>query len=98
MSAQASVGRRAQTKGVSMHPNELEDVRTIEDLTGVGFSEMYHRHLAPQVSAAAQLLVEARDAGMKLDRSRLKSEWDLTATAQDIASLYAEDSELTLGE
>jgi len=98
MSASTSVGRRAQTKGVSMHPHELEDVRTIEHLTGVGFSEMYHRHLAPQVSAAAQLLVEARDAGMELDRARLRSEWDLTATAQDIASLYAKESELTLGD
>lgn len=98
MPAQTSVGRRAQTKGVSMHPHELEDVRTIEDLTGVGFSEMYHRHLAPRVSAAAQLLVEARDAGMELDRSRLESEWDLAATAEDIASLSVEESELTLGE
>ena len=65
---------------------------------GVGFSGMYHRHLAPQVNAAAQLLLEARDAGMELDRSRLRSEWDLTATAEDIAALYAEESELTLGE
>lgn len=81
-----------------MHPHELEDVRTIEELTGVGFSEMYHRHLAPQVSAAAQVLVEARDAGMELDRARLQSEWDLTATAQGIASLHAEGSELTLGD
>lgn len=53
MSAQTSGGRRAQTKGVSMHPHELDDVRTIEELT---------------------------------------------TTAQDLASLYAEESELTLGE
>lgn len=98
MSAQTPVGRRAQTKGVSMHPHELDDVRTIENLTGVGFSEMYHRHLAPQVNAAAQLLVEARDAGMELDRSRLKTEWDLTATAAEIASRYVAESELALGE
>ncbi len=98
MSAETSVGRRARTKGVSMHPHELDAVRTIEDLTGVGFSEMYHRHLAPRVNAAAQLLLEARDAGMELDRSRLESEWDLAATAEDIASLSAEESELTLGE
>ena len=81
-----------------MHPHELDDVRTIEDLAGVGFSEVYHRHLAPQVHAAAQLLVEARDADVELDRTRLRTEWSLTATAEDIAALYAEASELTLGE
>ncbi len=91
-------GRRAQTKGVSMHPHELEDVRAIEELTGVGFSEMYHRHLAPQVHAAAQLLVEVRDAGMELDRARLRTEWDVTSSPADLASLYTEESELTLGE
>jgi hypothetical protein len=48
----------------------------------------------PQVRAAAQLLIEARDAGMELDRSRLQSESDLTATTQDIASLPAEESDL----
>lgn len=81
-----------------MHPHELEDARTVEELTGVGFSELYHRHLAPQVHAAAGLLREARDAGMELDRSRLRNEWDLTVSSEDLAALYAEESELTLGE
>jgi hypothetical protein len=98
MTVPATAGRRAQTKGVSMHPNELEDVRTIEELTGVGFSEMYHRHLAPQVHAAAQLLVEARDDGVELDRARLRTEWDLSTSAEELVALYGEESELTLGE
>jgi len=98
MSATTNPGRRAQTKGVSMHPHELEDVRAIEELTGVGFSELYHRHLAPQVHAALQVLNEAREAGMELDRARLRIEWDLAASPTDLESLYAEGSELTLGE
>lgn len=98
MATQTSGGRRAQTKGVSMHPHELEDVRVIEELAGVGFSEMYHRHLAPQVHAAAEVLIEARDAGLQLDRSRLQSEWALTSTAEALTTLYVAESELALGD
>jgi glycogen synthase len=81
-----------------MLPHEVEDVRTIESLTGVGFSELYHRHLAPQVHAAAELLRATRDAGMELDRARLRTEWSIAASADDLAALYREESELTLGE
>jgi len=81
-----------------MHPHELDDVRTIEELTGVGFSQLYHRHLAPQVHAAAQLLLDARDAGLQLDRTRLLTEWDLTTSPSELFALYGEESELSLGE
>ncbi len=91
-------GRTAQTKGVSMLPEELADARVVEALTGVGFSEVYHRHFAPQMRAAAQLLQDARDCGVELNRSLLKDHWDLDMSKSELTSLYAASSELVLGE
>jgi hypothetical protein len=81
-----------------MLPHEVEDLGIIESLTGVGVSELDHRHLSSQVHAAAQLLLAARDAGMELDRAGLPTEWDLAASPEDLAAWYGEESELTLGE
>lgn len=92
-----ATGRRAQTKGVSMTPDELHDAKEFEELTGVGFSELYHRHLAPQVHAALALLRDARAAGMELDRARLRDRWDLQADPAQLTALYAEESGLELG-
>jgi predicted dehydrogenase len=84
--------------GVSMTPDELKDMRELEQLTGVGFSELYHRHLAPRVHTALALLRDARAAGMELDRARLRDHWDLHADPAQLAALYAEKSELALGD
>jgi hypothetical protein len=98
MSSSAVAGRVARTKGVSMLPHEIEDAGTVEELAGIGFSELYRRHLAPQVHVAAQMLRELHDAGMELDRARLRDGWDLTMTSEQLASVYTEPSELALGE
>ncbi len=91
-------GRTAQTKGVSMQPAELADARAIEELTGIGFSELYHRHLAPQLHVAAELLREASDAGMDVTRARLQDGWHLHMSRRELDGLYTESSELILGE
>ena len=65
-------GRVARTKGVSLLPAEYEDASTVEQLTGVGFSEVYRRIFAPQMRAAADLLREAQEAGMELERGVLR--------------------------
>lgn len=80
-----------------MTPDELHDAKELEQLTAVGFSELYHRHLAPQVHAALALLRDARAAGMELDRARLRDRWDLHVGPAQLAALYAEESGLELG-
>ncbi len=91
-------GRTARTKGVSMLPKEVADARVVEALTGVGFSEVYHRHFAPQMRAAAQLLQDARNSGVELNRSLLRDHWDLDMSESEMTSLYAASSELILGD
>lgn len=94
----APKGRTAQTKGVSMLPDELSDARAVEALTGLGFSEVYHRHFAPQMRAAAQLLREVQESGMTLDRSQVRDIWVLDLPAQDLAAVYSAASELADGD
>ena len=81
-----------------MLPEELSDARVVEALTGLGFSEVYHRHFAPQMRAAAQLLREAHESGMTLDRSQLRDIWVLDLPAQDLADVYSAASELAVGD
>jgi hypothetical protein len=92
------VGRVARTKGVSMLPDELEDAATVERLTGVGFSEVYRRHFAPQMRAAAELLRQAQDSGMELDRARLRDAWAVRMSEAELAAVYGAESELRLGD
>ncbi len=94
----SSTGRTAKTKGVSLNPTELDDVKTIEDLGGVGLSEVYHRHFAPQMHAAAQLLLAAQEAGVQLNRRLILDGWDVTATSDELAAIYEESSTLVMGE
>ena len=91
-------GRVARTKGVSLLPAEYEDAATVEQLTGVGFSEVYRRYFAPQMRAAADLLREAQEAGMELDRGVLRDTWDVHMTSDELASAYTSESELLLGD
>jgi len=105
MSANASAkptaratGRTARTKGVSMLPTELDDVSTVEELTGVGFSEVYHRHFAPQMKAAAELLREASESGMELNRGLLRDVWHVDLTQAQLRSIYTAESEVLLGD
>ena len=91
-------GRVARTKGVSLLPAEYEDASTVEELTGVGFSEVYRRYFAPQMRAAADLLRGAQDAGMELDRGVLRDTWDVHMTSDELASVYTSESELLLGD
>lgn len=91
-------GRVARTKGVSLLPSEFDDAATVEELTGVGFSEVYRRFFAPQMKAAADLLREAQEAGMELDRAQLRDTWEIHMTAEAIAAVYTAESELVLGD
>lgn len=91
-------GRVARTKGVSLLPSEFADAATVEELTGVGFSEAYRRFFAPQMKAAADLLRAAREAGMELDRAQLRDTWDIHMSADSIAAIYMAESELLLGD
>jgi hypothetical protein len=91
-------GRVARTKGVSMLPDELADAATVEQLTGVGFSEVYRRHFAPQMRAAAELLRQAEAAGLGLDRARWHDVWSVRVTDADLDAIYGADSELRLGD
>jgi len=96
--ADTTKGRVARTKGVSMLPAEYEDASTVEELTGVGFSEVYRRYFAPSMRAAAALLREAQQSGMDLDRAMLRDTWDVHMTRNELASVYATESELLLGD
>ncbi len=91
-------GRTARTKGVSMLPDELEDAATVEELTGVGFTEVYRRHFAPQMKAAAELLLEVREAGVELNRAVLRDTWDIHMGAGEVAAIYTAPSEMTRGQ
>jgi len=95
---QTQKGRVARTKGVSLLPAEYEDASTVEQLTGVGFSELYRRYFAPQMKAAAHLLREAQDAGMDLDRGVLRDTWHVHMTSDQLTSIYTRESELVLGD
>ena len=94
----ARKGRVARTKGVSLLPAEYEDVATVEELTGVGFSEVYRRYFATQMKAAADLLRTAHTAGLALDRHVLRDTWDIHMSREDLISLYTSESELSLGD
>ncbi len=91
-------GRTARTKGVSLLPSEYADVATVEELTGVGFSEVYRRYFATQMKSAADLLRTAHTAGIALDRQNLRDTWDLEMSREDLISLYTSDSELSSGD
>lgn len=94
----ARSGRIARTKGVSLLPGEYNDLATVEELTGVGFSEVYRRYFAAQIRAAADLLRNAHDAGIALDRNTLRDTWDIHMTPDELASIYTAESELSSGE
>jgi len=94
----SSAGRTAKTKGVSLSPNELDDVKIIEELGGVGLSEVYHRHFAPQMHAAAQMLLSAREAGVQLNRHLILDGWDVSMTSGELAAIYEAPSTLVMGE
>lgn len=81
-----------------MHPYDPDDAPTIEELTGVGFSPLADRHLGPRLHAAVQLLLDARDAGLQLDRPRLRTYWELTTAPSELSALYGEESTLSLGD
>lgn len=99
MAVQAGAkGRTARTKGISMLPNEFDDARAFEELTGIGLSEVFHRQLAPQLHAAVQVLRDAKEAGMELNRARLRDEWTLDMNHAQIHAVYERVSELVLGE
>lgn len=91
-------GRVARIKGVSSRPADCEDASTVEQLSGVGFSEVCRRYDASQMSPAAGLLREAREAGMELDRGVLRDTWDVRMTSVELTSVYAAESELLLGD
>jgi|GEM_PF-1294893 len=93
-----ATGRTARTKGVSMLPAELDDVSTVEELTGVGFSEVYHRHFAPQMKSAAELLREASESGMELNRGLLRDVWHVDLTHDQLRAIYSAQSEVLLGD
>lgn len=93
-----AAGRVARTKGVSLLPAEYADASTVEELTGVGFSEVYHRFFAPQMRAAAQMLREVQDAGVELDRAVLRDTWDVHMSTEELTSVYTAESVLTLGD
>lgn len=96
--ADKTTGRVARTKGVSLLPEEFEDASTVEELTGVGFSEMYRRFFAPQIKAAADMLREAREAGVELDRAALRDLWHVRMTRDELAAIYTAESTLVLGD
>lgn len=92
------VGRVARTKGVSLLPQEYADAATVEDLTGLGFSEVYRRFFAPQMRAAAELLRAAEESGMALDRRLLFDHWSPGMSAQELATIYTTPSQLVRGD
>lgn len=94
----AGSGRVARTKGISLLPDEYGDAATVEEITGVGFSEIYRRCFAPQMKAAAALLIEMREAGVELDRASLREVWDVGITDDELRSLYTAQSELKVGD
>ncbi len=51
---------------------------------------------APQMRAAADMLREAQDAGMGLDRRSLSSVWQVHMSADELASVYTAESRLEL--
>lgn len=94
----AGTGRVARTKGISLLPDEYGDAATVEEITGVGFSEIYRRCFAPQMRAAAAVLLEAREAGVELNRAALRDVWDVSITGDQLKSLYTAQSELRIGD
>jgi NOL1/NOP2/fmu family ribosome biogenesis protein len=98
MSAQTETkGRIARTKGLSMLPSELEEAQELEELTGMGLSEIFHRQFAPQLHAAVLVLRDAKESGMELNRARLRTEWVLGMSPIQIRDIYTRTSELVLG-
>jgi hypothetical protein len=91
-------GRTAKTKGVSLSPDQLADINAFEELTGLGLSEIFRRQLAPKLHAAVSLLESAKDSGMELDRSRLRTEWVVGMSREELKTLYSSPSELVLGD
>ena len=71
---------------------------TIEEIAGIGFSELIHRHFAPQLKAAADMLTQARDSGVEVDRGVLRDVWHVAMTRDELVDLYARDSVLTVGD
>lgn len=81
-----------------MLPTELDAAQIVEELTGVGLSELFHLHLSPRIQAAASLLREMEDAGMTVDRHRLADLWETSLTPSQWRAVYAAESELVLGD
>ena len=81
-----------------MLPDEMEAASTIEEIVGIGFSELIHRHFAPQLKAAADMLTQARDSGVEVDRGVLRDVWHVAMTRDELVDLYARDSVLTVGD
>jgi hypothetical protein len=92
------IGRVARTKGVSLLPHEYADASTVEELTGMGFSEVYRRFFAPQMRAAADMLRAAQESGMALDRRPLLDRWNPGMTADELVAIYTAPSRLDLGD
>lgn len=95
--SKSTTGRVARTKGVSLLPDEFDDAATIEELTGIGFSEVYRRFFAPHMRAAADLLRAAQDAGMALDRRSLTDVWQVHMSADELTAVFTAESQVELG-
>ena len=90
--------RVARTKGVSLLPAEFDDLSTVEEMTGVGLTEAYRRFLAPQMRAAADVLREAREAGMEMNRAVLRVSWDTAMSPEELSDVFRASSVLRRGD
>ena len=76
VAAEPAPARMVRAKRVFLWSDEYDDIATVEELTGMDFSDLYHRFIAPQIRAAAALLREADNSGTSMRQEDLTDTWN----------------------
>lgn len=87
----AQSGRKAQTRGVSLSPQEAELVDRFAALTGLGLTDQVRTTVLRRLPAAVALLQEMKDAGMEIGAPGVEERVIYAESEHDRHELY-EDS------
>lgn len=85
------IGRKAQTRGVSLSPREAELVDAFAELTGLGLTEQVRHNVIRRLPAAVALLQDMQRAGMDLGAPVMAERVIYAESEADRRALY-EDS------
>jgi hypothetical protein len=91
--AEKKSGRKAQTRGVSLSPREVELVDAFARLTGLGLTEQVRQSVIARLPAAVALAQDMQEAGMDIAAPFMAERVVYAESDADRRALYADGFE-----